>query len=125
MTPYNHLRSQHCNASWRGQFMNISQLAPHTTFNTQLVWPCGGSRPSRVETFPRFHPETTFQIYKHFDNRSQLVPEMNLRFLHFLVQRTNLLLANCLYFSIICRLIQVPFIDAVTLQGTSRPPYKW
>ena len=34
MTPYHHLRSQHCNASWRGQFMYIAQLAPHTTFNT-------------------------------------------------------------------------------------------
>ena len=34
MTPYNHLRSQHCNASWRGQFMYIAQLAPYTTFNT-------------------------------------------------------------------------------------------
>ena len=33
MTPYNHLRSQHCNASWRGQFMYNAQLAPHTTFN--------------------------------------------------------------------------------------------
>ena len=25
MTLYNHLRSQHCNASWRGQFMYIAQ----------------------------------------------------------------------------------------------------
>ena len=31
------------------------------------MWPRGGSRPSRVETFPRSHPETTFQIYKHLD----------------------------------------------------------
>ena len=34
MTPYNHLRSQDCNDSWRVQFMYIAQLAPHTTFNT-------------------------------------------------------------------------------------------
>ena len=67
MTPYNYLRSQHCNASWRGQFMYIAQLAPHTTFNTYWVWPRGDNRPSRVETFPRSHPETTFQVYKHFD----------------------------------------------------------
>ena len=37
MTPYNYLRSQHCNASWRGQFMYIAQLAP--TFNTVGVAP--------------------------------------------------------------------------------------
>ena len=47
MTPYNHLRSQHCNASWRRPFMYIAKLAPHTTFNQD--------------------PETTFQVYKHFD----------------------------------------------------------
>ena len=47
--------------------MYIAQLAPHTTFNTQWVWPHRGSRPSRVETFPRSHPEATFQVYKHFD----------------------------------------------------------
>ena len=26
MTPYNHLRSQHCNASWRGQFMYLVRV---------------------------------------------------------------------------------------------------
>ena len=31
---YNHLRSQHCNASWQGQFMYIAQLVPNTIFNT-------------------------------------------------------------------------------------------
>ena len=30
MTPYNHLRSQHCNACWRGQFIYIAQLQPFT-----------------------------------------------------------------------------------------------
>ena len=45
MTPYHHLRSQHCNASWRGQFMYIAQLAPHTTFNTLWVWLCGAVGP--------------------------------------------------------------------------------
>ena len=74
MTPYNHLRSQHCNASWRGQFMYIAQLAPHTTFNTEWVWLREGSRPSRVETFPRSHPETTFQVYKHFDHTENRIP---------------------------------------------------
>ena len=65
MTPYNHLRSQHY----------VAQLARHTTFNTYWLWPRGGSRPSRVETFPRSHPETTFQVYKHLDltgNRTQV-----------------------------------------------------
>ena len=56
MTPYNHLRSQHCNASWRGQFMYIAHFG--TAHN---------SRSSRVETFPRSYPKTTFQVYKHFD----------------------------------------------------------
>ena len=74
MTPYNHLRSQHYNASWQGQFMYIAQLAPHTTFNTQWVWPCGGSRHSCVESFPRSHPETTFKVYKHFDQMGNWTP---------------------------------------------------
>ena len=74
MTPYHHLNSQHCNASWRGQFMYIAQLAPHITFNTEWVWPHGGSRPSRVGTFPRSHPETTFQVYKHFDLKGNRIP---------------------------------------------------
>ena len=74
MTPYHHLCSQHCNASWRGQFMNIAQLAPRTTFNTQWVWRRGGSRPSRVEIFPRSHPETTFQVYKHLDLTGKRTP---------------------------------------------------
>ena len=65
MTPYNHLCSQHHNASWRGQFMYNAQLAPHTTFNTKWVWPTGAVGPHRIETFPRSHPETTFQVYKH------------------------------------------------------------
>ena len=74
MTPYNHLRSQHCNASWRGQFMYIAQLAPHTTFNNIVGVAPRGSRPSRVETFPRSHPETTFQVYKHFDHTGNRTP---------------------------------------------------
>ena len=74
MTPYNHLGSQHCNASWRGKFMYIAQLAPHTTVNAKWVWPRGASRPSRVETFPRSHPETTFQVYKHFDLTGNRTP---------------------------------------------------
>ena len=45
----------------------IAQLAPHTTFNTKWMWSLEGSRPSHVETFSRSHPETTFQVYKHFD----------------------------------------------------------
>ena len=38
------------------------------------MWPRGGNWPSRVETFPRSHPETTFQVYKHFDHTGNRTP---------------------------------------------------
>ena len=68
MTPYNHLRSQHRNASWRGNLCILlsKQHTQHLT-HSGWVWPCGSSKPSRVETFLRSHPESTFQVYKHFD----------------------------------------------------------
>ena len=70
MTPY-----AHNTAMLAGEDnLCIAQLAPHTTFNTQWVWPRVGSRPSRVETFLRSHPETTFQVYKHFDHTGNRTP---------------------------------------------------
>ena len=42
MTPYNHLRSQNCNASWRGIFMYIAQLAPHKAIHSGCGSSCCG-----------------------------------------------------------------------------------
>ena len=58
MTPYNHLRSQHCNASWRGQFMYIAQHLTH-----RECGPAGAVGPHAWILFPRSHPETTLQVF--------------------------------------------------------------